>query len=137
MKIAEWNDALSLDFEPMDSVHREFIGLLARAQQAEDDSLAERWSEVIEHTRGHFAREDHWMRQSNFSTANNHLLQHRVVLNVMQEGLAMARAGQFPAVREMAAELASWFAKHTQTLDAALALHMRREPTLASSSPRH
>ena len=39
--------------------------------------------------------------------------------------LALARAGNMAAVREMAGELAVWFAKHTQTLDAALALHMR------------
>jgi hemerythrin len=49
-----------------------------------------------------------------------------VVLNVLREGLALARTGQYAAVREMAGELAAWFAKHTQSLDAALALHMRR-----------
>ena len=27
-----WNDALVLNFGPMDGVHQEFIGLLARAQ---------------------------------------------------------------------------------------------------------
>jgi hypothetical protein len=40
---------------------------------------------------------------------------------------AMARAGQL-AVREMALELASWLIKHTQSQDAALALHLRRHP---------
>lgn len=122
----QWTDALLLDYEPMDKVHRGFVDLLAQAQAAPDDQLAERWSAVVEHTIHHFGREDEWMRRTAFSAADNHIIQHRVVLNLLREGLALARSGQHAAVREMAAELAAWFAKHTQSLDAALALHMRR-----------
>ena len=50
------------------------------------------------------------------------------ILNLLRDGLAMARNGELDAVREMALELAAWFAKHTQTMDAELALHMRRQP---------
>lgn len=132
MNTIEWNDALGLDFEPMDSVHRAFVVLLAQAQEAPDATLAERWREVIEHTEAHFAREDRWMKKTRFSTADTHTLQHRVVLNVMREGLALARSGQFAPVREMSFELGNWFAKHTQSLDAALALHMRRETATAT-----
>ena len=135
MSTVQWTDNLSLDYEPMDQVHQAFIALLAGAQQAEDDALSERWREVIEHTQMHFGMEDEWMRSTGFSTAQNHMLQHRVVLNLLREGLAMAHAGQFKPVREMADELAAWFAKHTQSMDAALALHMRREPhPLASAA---
>lgn len=129
MNTVEWSDALQLDYEPMDRVHREFVDLLALAQSAPDASLAQAWSAVLDHTVQHFGREDEWMRKTRFSSADNHILQHRVVLNVMREGLAMARAGNWAPVREMAGELAAWFAKHTQSLDAALALHMRREAT--------
>jgi hemerythrin-like metal-binding protein len=132
MNQVEWNESLFLDFEPMDATHREFVALLAKTQTAEDADLSDCWRAVIEHTRQHFGREDQWMKKSRFATAENHMLQHRVVLNLMHEGLVFARNGQFDAVREMAGELASWFAKHTQSLDAALALHMRREPELAS-----
>ena len=49
----------------------------------------------------------------------------------------MAQAGRLAEVREMAGELAVWFAKHTQSLDAALALPMRREPTgTGDAAPR-
>ena len=74
--------------------------------------------------------EDEWMRSTGSLTAQNHMLQHRVVLNLLQEGLAMARAGALKPVREMADELALWFTKHTQSMDAALALHLRRESHL-------
>ena len=66
------------------------------------------------------------MHRTHFSSDANHVLQHRVALNVTQEGLGLARNGQVPQVRDRAAELAHWFAKHIQSLDAALALHIRR-----------
>lgn len=133
MNTVEWSDALSLDFEPMDKVHREFVDLLALAQSAPDSALPQAWSAVVDHTAQHFGREDEWMRKTRFSSADNHILQHRVVLNVLREGLVMARTGDIERVREMAGELAAWFAKHTQSLDAALALHLRREPELSGS----
>lgn len=131
MEPIAWSDDLLLEFEPMDSVHRDFIGVLAAAQAAADPDLLAAWTAVIEHTRAHFAREDDWMCRTRFASADSHMLQHRVVLNVLREGLALAREGRFDAVREMATELAAWFAKHAQTQDAALALHLRR-----GSSPR-
>ncbi len=133
MNTVEWSDALLLDFEPMDSVHREFVDLLALAQGAPDAALPQAWSVMLDHTERHFHQEDEWMRKTHFASADNHMLQHRVVLNVLREGLAQARAGDCQPVREMAGELAAWFAKHTQSLDAALALHMRREPSLRAA----
>lgn len=123
----EWTEALQLGYAPMDSVHKEFVTLLAQMQTAEDPELTERWLAVLTHTERHFGSEDEWMRKTRFSGADNHMLQHRVVLNVMREGLVMGRAGDLPPLREMASELAAWFSKHTQSQDAALALHMRRQ----------
>lgn len=129
MNTVEWSDALLLDFEPMDAVHRELVDLLTLAQNASDAALPQAWAAVVEHTASHFGREDEWMRQSRFAMADNHMLQHRVVLNVLREGLGMARSGQLSAVRQMAGELTAWFVKHTQSLDAALALHLRQDTT--------
>ena len=128
MSPIEWTDALHLAHEPMDRVHREFIDLLAAAERADDTELASAWGAVVDHTAGHFADEDRWMRETHFASAANHQLQHRVVLNLLRDGLAMARKGELEAVREMALELDAWFAKHTQAMDAPLALHMRRQP---------
>ena len=125
MNTVEWSEALLLDYPPMDEVHHAFVDLLALAQAAPDAALPQAWAAVIDHTVLHFGREDDWMKRTRFAAADAHIMQHKVVLNVMREGLALARTGQMQAVREMAGELAVWFAKHTQTLDAALALHMR------------
>lgn len=140
MHTIEWTDDLELDYEPMDRVHHEFVDLLGRVQEATDSTLVQAWSAVLEHTVQHFAREDEWMRKTRFAAADSHSLQHRMVLNLLREGLVMARTGEMHAVREMATELAAWFAKHMQAQDAPLALHMRRvreaAPVPARRHPR-
>lgn len=125
-----WTDALHLAYEPMDRVHREFIDLLAAAERADDTELASAWGAVVDHTALQFADEGRWMCETHFAGAADHQLQHRMVLNLLRDGVAMARKGELEAVREMALELDAWFAKHTLAMDAALALHMRHQPEL-------
>lgn len=127
METVEWSEALLLDFAPMDTAHRTLVDLLAQAQSATDEALPTAWAALLAHMEEEFAEEDRWMRATRFASASNHLLQHHVVLNLLREGAAMARDGQLAPVREMASELAAWFFKHTQSMDAALALHMRRQ----------
>jgi hemerythrin-like metal-binding protein len=121
-----WSEALWLDFAPMDNAHREFAHVLGQAQAAPDSELPLAWAHLLAQAQRHFGQEDAWMRETGFAAAQGHLLQHRVVLNVLLEGRAMARAGQLPPVRTMADELAAWYTRHTQSHDAALALHLRR-----------
>ena len=127
MNTVRWSDALSLEFAPFDTANERFAGLLAQAQRADDGSLPQAWDGVLEHLAQQFEREDRWMRETGFASASPHTLQHKVVLNVLREGVALLRRGQLTPVRQMADELATWFAKHTQAHDAALALHLRRE----------
>ena len=120
-----WSDALSLDLPAMDETHREFVALLAAAADAPDDALVDAWASLVEHTHRHFAQEDLWMRQTRFASGNCHSTQHHVVLSVMREGLMLGAAGQLDVIRRMAHELATWFPQHAQSMDAALALHLR------------
>lgn len=122
----EWSDALSLDLPLMDDTHREFVDLLAQAQDATDAQLAAAWLALIAHTDDHFGQEDRWMAATRFASSNCHSMQHKVVLQVMREGAAQAADGNLDAVRAMAGELALWFPQHAQSMDAALALHLRR-----------
>jgi hemerythrin-like metal-binding protein len=121
----QWSEALVLGLPIMDDTHREFVELLAQAENAADDALAGHWRTLVEHTDEHFSREDRWMLDTRFSSTNCHSVQHKVVLQVMREGLQMAEAGDFTSLRHMAKELALWFPQHAQTMDAALALHLR------------
>lgn len=122
----EWSDALVLDLPVMDDTHREFVDLLALVEGADDDTLLAHWRTLIDHTDDHFGREDQWMQATRFSSSNCHSVQHKVVLQVMREGLKHGETGHLAIVRQMAKELAVWFPQHAQAMDAALALHLRR-----------
>jgi hemerythrin-like metal-binding protein len=126
MQALKWTPSLWLGFDPMDTMNREFMELLGRAQAASDDQVLEAWQALVTHTAQHFGTEDRWMRSEAFATVEQHTLEHRVVLNLLREGLGQAQRGDLAPVRQMAAELGAWFSRHTQSLDAALALHMRR-----------
>lgn len=125
MAVLQWSESLSLELPEMDETHQEFVALLARVETADDAHLVAAWRALVDHTVDHFGREDDWMRRTGFSSANCHTVQHRVVLEVMCEGLVQGLKGQNEAIRQMARELAVWFVQHAQTMDAALALHLR------------
>lgn len=125
MPALPWSDGLALGLSFMDDTHKEFVELLARAEEADDAILPALWEALVAHTADHFTREDEWMYSTGFSRDNCHSLQHRVVLQVLREGLARALAGDLAPARMMIQELAVWFPQHAQTMDAALALHLR------------
>lgn len=126
MNRLEWSDALALDLAEMDDTHREFVALLGAVRDAPDTRLVGAWRSLIEHTESHFGQEDRWMHDTRFASGNCHATQHFVVLKVMREGESAAQAGRIDVIRLMAHELAAWFPQHAQSMDAALALHLRR-----------
>lgn len=125
MATLEWSDALALDVPAMDSTHQEFVALLAQAEVAGDAQLGALWGTLMAHTESHFGQEDRWMQATGFSAENCHTTQHKVVLEIMHEAAKHYASGDLGRVREMLPELANWFSYHAQTMDAALAQHMR------------
>lgn len=125
MSTLQWSESLALGLPFMDDTHQEFVELLALVVQASDDDLLKTWQTLIEHTDEHFEREDQWMLNTRFSSSNCHSMQHRVILQVMREGDKRGRHGELDVVRQMARELGAWFPQHAQSMDAALALHLR------------
>lgn len=125
MASLEWSDALSLELPLMDDTHREFVELLAQAEAAPQAEQQQAWQKLVQHTEEHFGREDLWMQATRFASSNCHSVQHKVVLDVLREvgEKSLADETLIPAV---AIELGRWFIQHAQSMDAALALHLRR-----------
>jgi hemerythrin-like metal-binding protein len=126
MHTLQWSEALAMDLPFMDDTHHEFVDLLGAVEEAEESQLLSTWRALVEHTEVHFGDEDRWMVDTHFASSNCHSVQHRVVLQVLREGVALGEAGDLKPIRQMAHELAAWFPQHAQSMDAALALHMRR-----------
>ena len=126
MSRLKWSDALSLDMPGMDDGHKTLVALLDLAHEAPDSSLLGHWRNLVTHTASVFEREDRWMNATRFSSTHIHTTQHKVVLQVMHEGLSAGESGNLAPIRQMAEELGQWFANHSQSMDAALALHLRK-----------
>jgi hemerythrin len=122
----QWKETLSLDLPAMDEPSQQLAALLALAAAASDADLPSLWRQLMAHTETQFGREDRWMRQTGFSSTQVHSVQHKVVLQVMREGLNDDGTGNLPLIRTMTRELGVWFAQHNQSMDAALALHLRK-----------
>lgn len=122
----QWSDALSLDMPGMDDGRKTLVHLLGLAHDAHDPFFLQRWRDLVQHTALVFAQEDRWMHATQFSSSRIHCTQHQVVLQVMQEGLRAGESGNLDLIQNMVAELGQWFANHAQSMDAALALHLRR-----------
>lgn len=125
MPALPWSDALKLGLSFMDETHQEFVDLLARAESALDQDLPALWRQLVDHTTEHFGREDDWMLATGFELGNVHTNQHNTVLRVLRHGAAEATRGNLAPIRKVIRELAVWFPHHAQTLDAALAVHLR------------
>lgn len=123
--LQQGTDALLLDLSFMDRVHQEFLELLASIGEADDRALPGAWQRLVECADISFGRENAWMESTGFASRKAHIIQHRVVLEVMREGLVQAREGRLLQVREMASQFRSWYLKHVQSMDAGLALHLR------------
>lgn len=128
----QWKETLSLDLPAMDEPSQQLAALLEQACAASDADLPAIWRQLIAHTEAQFEREDRWMLQTHFSSTQVHSVQHKVVLQVMREGLTDKDSaddvvtGNLPLIRTMTHELGVWFAQHNQSMDAALALHLRK-----------
>lgn len=148
MATLEWTADLVLELPAMDETHQEFVELLAQVEAAADAELLPLWQQLVEHTDGHFGQEDRWMQRTGFAADNCHSLQHSTVLQIMREGAERGAKGELHVMRGMAAELVTWFVHHAQTMDAALAQHLRsvnfdpasdvvRQPQALPQAPIH
>lgn len=120
-----WSEELVLGNEAIDQTHVEFVELLGAAEVADDAALLARLQDLITHTVDHFAREDAWMQATQFAPQNCHAMQHRVVLQTLDELMRRGRDdGELQLVRDILPELGKWFSQHAQTMDAGLAVHL-------------
>ncbi|SPE20043.1 Bacteriohemerythrin (modular protein) [Burkholderiales bacterium] len=110
-------------FEPMDALHREFHDLLAAMQQPGDEG--EKLLALHEHLLRHCSQEERWMRESSFPARDCHESEHEMLLEVVAEVRRRFDAGDSEIVIRLAQELPHWFEVHANTMDAALAVHLR------------
>jgi hemerythrin-like metal-binding protein len=113
----------AVGFAPMDAIHHEFHDLLADLVDAGDQG--EKLLALHEHLLRHCAQEERWMIDTRFAGGRAHAREHETLLEVIAEVRRRFDAGDSAIVQRLAQELPRWFEHHADTLDAALAAHLR------------
>ncbi|MES2536418.1 MAG: hemerythrin family protein [Pseudomonadota bacterium] len=116
-----WSDAHLLGYAPMDRIHEEFVDLVVRLQEAQDDELPELLDAMEAHLQSHFGEENTWMRETDFPPRDCHIEQHDAVLKSVHEVQALLAQGNSQVCRGLVQALADWFPNHATHLDSALA----------------
>lgn len=117
----EWTDDCRLGYEPIDSIHQEFVDIVARLQTAPDAQLPALLDEFIAHARAHFEEENQWMRETEFPPRDCHIEQHDAVLASTLAVRERLVQGDHAVCRSLVQALADWFPGHATHLDSALA----------------
>ena len=123
-----------LGLAPMDDIHREFMQLLARLDDASASAALTVLDELVAHTEAHFAQEDVWMEASDFPPLHCHRGEHERVLEVLREVRRLAAAGDAGIVRTLVRELPQWFEHHASTMDTVLAEHIAATGYIAETT---
>lgn len=121
--IAGWHDGQLLGYDPMDRVHQEFVGLIARLEHASSAGvgLEPTLDALADHARDHFDTENAWMVESDFPARECHIAEHNAVLRSIEGVRRRVAHGENAPAQALARELAAWFPAHCDYLDAALA----------------
>ncbi len=111
---AKWDEARhSLGMTEMDNTHREFIAL---------------FQALVNHTRAHFTVEGNLMRASKYRGLPEHESEHHRVLGELLQLNRTLKRGHLPLVRAYVKEgLPEWFDTHLAMMDAALAMHLKKQ----------
>ncbi len=117
------NGYFVVGYGPMDDIHREFHDMLAALEQPGDEG--EKLLVLHECLLRHCAQEERWMRASNFPSRAAHEREHETILEVVAEVRRRFDAGDMEIVTRLAQELPQWFEEHANTMDSALAVHLR------------
>ncbi len=128
-RAAAWDEARHpLGLEGMDATHREFVAQLAALCAAGNAEFPALFQALVNHTREHFTAEGKLMRESKYRGLPEHEGEHHRVLGELQQLNRSLKRGHLPLVRAYVKEgLMEWFDTHLAMMDAALAMHLKKQ----------
>jgi hemerythrin len=126
MRIDALEQRLLLDMPQMDKTHREFVDLLKQLDTASKTEFIKLFPRLVEHTRAHFDAEQRLMEESRFPATGEHRADHqRVMGDLMRFGDRVAAGSTAMGRAYIREQLPQWFDIHVQTMDSALAVHLK------------
>ncbi|MES9965663.1 MAG: hemerythrin family protein [Sedimenticola sp.] len=115
-----------LDVKLMDETHLEFIELVNKLGSVHRDEFRILFKDLVEHTKAHFNTENELMHESGFPAIREHIGEHERILGDLNRMEMRVYLGNTLIPRAYVKNsLPSWFELHAQTMDSALAAHLK------------
>lgn len=122
----------ALGMTEMDATHREFVALVSALHAASAAEFPALFQQLVNHTREHFIAEGKLMRDTKYRGLPEHEGDHHRVLGELQQLNRSLKRGHLPLVRAYVKEgLMDWFDTHVAMMDAALAMHLKKQKETA------
>jgi len=123
-----WDDSEhALGVDDMDATHREFAALVNRLAASADADFPALFEQLVEHCGRHFTHEGSLMRISRFPALNEHEGEHHRIFGDLVQMRRAVQRGRLMLPRAFVKQgLQDWFLLHLNTMDAALAAHLKR-----------
>ena len=124
--IENFEQRYRLGVEQMDETHSSFVTLVNRLDEAGKSEFVELFSQLVNHTKEHFAQEERWMETSDFPATREHRDDHQRVLGELERFAQRVASGSVTMGRAyVTQQLPHWFDLHAKTMDSALAAHLK------------
>lgn len=123
MQELEWSEDLNLGIEEIDADHRQLVGVLnelfvACLEEQGPDVLAEILARLVDHTRGHFAREEAVMERHGYPGLGAHRGEHALLIaQVLEIQRIFEKSADRALNNEMLTFLKDWLVDHIQGSD--------------------
>ncbi|MEJ2693683.1 MAG: hemerythrin domain-containing protein [Candidatus Thiodiazotropha sp.] len=131
--IDDFEQRFLLHVTAMDETHREFVNLVNRMEATNKSEFASLFERLLKHTQAHFDAEQRMMEDSKFPATGEHRDDHLRVLGELSRFSQRVASGSTMLARAYVCEqLPGWFELHAQTMDSALAAHLKQREHLLS-----
>ncbi|MDH4157520.1 MAG: bacteriohemerythrin [candidate division Zixibacteria bacterium] len=122
MPLIVWDSTYSVYLEEMDRQHRRLIAIINRLDQAVrqgrgKDEVGQVLNELAAYTRYHFTDEETLMTQHDHPKLENHIEEHRVFVQKIQDCHTQYLYGDPRVATEVLDFLANWLVDHIQGSD--------------------
>ena len=123
MQELEWSEDLNLGIEEIDADHRQLVAVLdelfvACLEEQGRDVLGEILARLVDHTRGHFAREEAVMERHAYPGLGAHRREHALlIVQVLEIQRIFEKSADQALNNEMLTFLKDWLIDHIQESD--------------------
>lgn len=123
------NDKHLLKNDKMDTLHKEFLDIYNSVETSRIESFIKKLTEILEHSKRHFAKEEELMDSSSYPTFREHKEEHAKVLAEMQYFINNSHSmiGKKMLKAYYMEKIPDWFDLHLISMDSDLAAHLSKE----------